>query len=227
MLTLFSQVECVTHIIDATFDITLETCERLAEVHYHTPEHWGLGPLQYEMGRTVPLNENLVYVLKLPDDPQAEPPRGVPSLSDTIRLLILSQIDAQFLQRNEPIALQRWTSHFGMDTDGTDVVDSRRRSTATNNGGELGIRAFAAGDEGTQSCNRLAQALGLPERVMDELLSAVFCRMCHQISPQGDGTLVQYDYRVLQTRRRYNNPIFLLSGFVCCACRTGFITPAR
>ena len=211
----------------ATFATTLESCKRLIEAHWVTPEQWDLEPLKREAGFIVPLNKNLVYLPRLTNPPPAQAFRGVRSLSDTVKLLILTQIDAHYLQRDEPMALQRWAAHFGMRTDGTNVVEPRQRATAVLEVREAPCNRSATGQESIQSCHELAQALGLPDRLMGDLLSAVFCQMCHQISRRQDGIHVGYIYHVPQTLRRHGDSRFVLSGYVCVACKAGFGMPAR
>jgi hypothetical protein len=207
--------------------MTLESCEHFVEAHWTTPEQWGLEPLQSvpEM-MILECTKDLLFLQKLANPPQAESPKGVPSLSDTVKSLILTQIDAQYLQRYEPMPPQKWAAHFGIRTDSMDDVSLRQRLTATTDSREPRSRASAISQERIQSCDQLAQALGLPERLMGDLLSAVSCQMCYQLSNQQDGTLVEYEYRVPQTRRPHNNVSLFCSGYVCRTCRAGFKLPA-
>jgi hypothetical protein len=211
----------LAHEPTAIFDTALETCRHLTDGHWSTPAEWKLKPLQVTRAN-IPLYRSRLVIQHKRLREHTGPRQGVASLFKTVEGVILTEIDSEFAERCEPMTVRRCAAHFGLKIDKVEKFDSRHSEMVDLYGRKPLHYGWTIENERTQAYEQIAQRLRLPVKLIDDLLSAVFCHMCCQISRYEDGTFVRYEHNLRSVPGRSRQIPFVLGGYVCKSCKGKF-----
>jgi hypothetical protein len=141
---------------------------------------------------------------------------------ETVQSFILTQIDREFAECDEPMTVRRFAAHFSVQTDKTESFEWRMPHRLNHPARQTIYYEWGTEHDRIYAYKQIAQALGLPVKLIDDLLSAVFCHLCRRISRYEEGSYVRYSHELPPCHERSKRVSFVLEDYACKACKEKF-----